>query len=260
MPLWLPFERGHFSLFTLFDTFTHRGLEGKALKWFTYDLYGWNWFKAQTLCNINHIWKWKKSCIFPPTVKAFLDSRASITKNKFCSAACHYFVCLCWSGATINKPYLFSESALYLSVCKAKAHEVKERKCKYKFTCFQWRCSTSLVNKGHGPPFIVHVPHSTVVCMLMVSTIPCLCFVFQVEWIEQQVVKRRIKRDYKPAPPLSLSSPAHSSPAQNNIFYNDAKWSSMWYIVSTRHIRTGGVSLPLPLQHRNKGITMVQHN
>uniref|UniRef100_A0A3B5KST8 Proprotein convertase subtilisin/kexin type 5 n=1 Tax=Xiphophorus couchianus TaxID=32473 RepID=A0A3B5KST8_9TELE len=36
----------------------------------------------------------------------------------------------------------------------------------------------------------------------------------KVEWIEQQVVKRRIKRDYKP----------------NNIFYNDAKWSSMWYI------------------------------
>ncbi|XP_047448534.1 proprotein convertase subtilisin/kexin type 5b isoform X2 [Mugil cephalus] len=52
----------------------------------------------------------------------------------------------------------------------------------------------------------------------------------KVEWIQQQVVKRRIKRDYKPAPPLSLSSPAHSSPAQNNMFYNDAKWSSMWYI------------------------------
>ncbi|KAG8011985.1 Proprotein convertase subtilisin/kexin type 5 [Nibea albiflora] len=52
----------------------------------------------------------------------------------------------------------------------------------------------------------------------------------KVEWIQQQVVKRRIKRDYKPAPPLSQSSPAHSNPAQNNIFYNDAKWSSMWYI------------------------------
>ncbi|XP_051278441.1 proprotein convertase subtilisin/kexin type 5b isoform X2 [Dicentrarchus labrax] len=52
----------------------------------------------------------------------------------------------------------------------------------------------------------------------------------KVEWIQQQVVKRRIKRDYKPSPPLSLSSPAHSSPAQNNIFFNDAKWSSMWYI------------------------------
>ncbi|XP_060894900.1 proprotein convertase subtilisin/kexin type 5b isoform X1 [Labrus mixtus] len=52
----------------------------------------------------------------------------------------------------------------------------------------------------------------------------------KVEWIQQQVVKRRIKRDYKPNPPLSLSSPALSSPAQNNIFYNDAKWSSMWYI------------------------------
>uniref|UniRef100_A0A8C4EH67 Proprotein convertase subtilisin/kexin type 5b n=1 Tax=Dicentrarchus labrax TaxID=13489 RepID=A0A8C4EH67_DICLA len=41
----------------------------------------------------------------------------------------------------------------------------------------------------------------------------------KVEWIQQQVVKRRIKRDYKPSPP-----------AQNNIFFNDAKWSSMWYI------------------------------
>ncbi|XP_068560404.1 proprotein convertase subtilisin/kexin type 5b isoform X2 [Cebidichthys violaceus] len=52
----------------------------------------------------------------------------------------------------------------------------------------------------------------------------------KVEWIQQQVVKRRIKRDYKPDPPSSLTSPAHSYPAQNNIFYNDAKWSSMWYI------------------------------
>ncbi|KAK9523367.1 hypothetical protein VZT92_019778 [Zoarces viviparus] len=52
----------------------------------------------------------------------------------------------------------------------------------------------------------------------------------KVEWIQQQVVKRRIKRDYKPDPPPSLTSPAHSYPAQNNIFYNDAKWSSMWYI------------------------------
>lgn len=70
----------------------------------------------------------------------------------------------------------------------------------------------------------------------------CAC-VFQVEWIQQQVVKRRIKRDYKPVPPLSLSSPAQSTPAQNNIFYNDAKWSSMWYIVSTQSIHTGKSSL-----------------
>uniref|UniRef100_A0A3Q3MWA6 Proprotein convertase subtilisin/kexin type 5b n=1 Tax=Mastacembelus armatus TaxID=205130 RepID=A0A3Q3MWA6_9TELE len=41
----------------------------------------------------------------------------------------------------------------------------------------------------------------------------------KVEWIQQQVVKRRIKRDYKPSPL-----------AQNNVFYNDAKWISMWYI------------------------------
>lgn len=50
----------------------------------------------------------------------------------------------------------------------------------------------------------------------------------KVEWIQQQVVRRRIKRDYKPAPPLS-----HSSPAHNSIYFNDAKWSNMWYIVST---------------------------
>ncbi|XP_059192974.1 proprotein convertase subtilisin/kexin type 5b isoform X1 [Centropristis striata] len=52
----------------------------------------------------------------------------------------------------------------------------------------------------------------------------------KVEWIQQQVVKRRIKRDYKQAPPISLTSPAHTNPAQSSIFYNDAKWSSMWYI------------------------------
>lgn len=65
--------------------------------------------------------------------------------------------------------------------------------------------------------------------------------VSQVEWIQQQVVKRRIKRDYKPAPPRSLSSPAHSSAAQGNVFYNDAKWSSMWYIVSVLRIRESGL-------------------
>ncbi|XP_063311099.1 proprotein convertase subtilisin/kexin type 5 isoform X1 [Pelobates fuscus] len=39
----------------------------------------------------------------------------------------------------------------------------------------------------------------------------------KVEWIQQQVVKRRIKRDYK----------------QNNVqstFFNDPKWPSMWYM------------------------------
>lgn len=51
--------------------------------------------------------------------------------------------------------------------------------------------------------------------------------VSQVEWLEQQVVKKRIKRDYKPSYP-SQSSLAQSS----SIYFNDAKWSSMWYIVS----------------------------
>lgn len=73
----------------------------------------------------------------------------------------------------------------------------------------------------------------------------------QVEWIQQQVVKRRIKRDYKPAPPRSLSSPAHSSAAQGNVFYNDAKWSSMWYIVSALHIRESLFSFAC-LQHHNE--------
>ncbi|XP_064813830.1 LOW QUALITY PROTEIN: proprotein convertase subtilisin/kexin type 5b [Oncorhynchus masou masou] len=49
----------------------------------------------------------------------------------------------------------------------------------------------------------------------------------KVEWIQQQVVKRRIKRDYKA--PSPLTSPSQTSPAQS-IFFNDAKWSSMWYI------------------------------
>lgn len=66
------------------------------------------------------------------------------------------------------------------------------------------------------------------------NVLSCLC-VSQVEWIQQQVVKRRIKRDYKPAPPRSLSNPTHNSAAQGSIFYNDAKWSSMWYIVSVLH-------------------------
>ncbi|XP_072564200.1 proprotein convertase subtilisin/kexin type 5b isoform X2 [Paramormyrops kingsleyae] len=39
----------------------------------------------------------------------------------------------------------------------------------------------------------------------------------QVEWIQQQVVKRRVKRDYKAGPSQS-------------IYFNDAKWTSMWYI------------------------------
>lgn len=51
----------------------------------------------------------------------------------------------------------------------------------------------------------------------------------QVEWVQQQVVKRRIKRDYKPSYP----GPVQSSMVQSNsIYFNDAKWSSMWYIVS----------------------------
>uniref|UniRef100_A0A8B9LCK8 Proprotein convertase subtilisin/kexin type 5 n=1 Tax=Astyanax mexicanus TaxID=7994 RepID=A0A8B9LCK8_ASTMX len=49
----------------------------------------------------------------------------------------------------------------------------------------------------------------------------------KVQWMEQQVVKRRVKRDYK----ASYTSAVQSSPAQSDsIFFNDAKWSSMWYI------------------------------
>lgn len=40
------------------------------------------------------------------------------------------------------------------------------------------------------------------------------------EWIEQQVVKRRIKRDYKPG-------------GTQSMFFNDPKWQSMWYMVSS---------------------------
>ncbi|XP_066499256.1 proprotein convertase subtilisin/kexin type 5b isoform X2 [Hoplias malabaricus] len=50
----------------------------------------------------------------------------------------------------------------------------------------------------------------------------------KVEWIEQQVVKRRVKRDYKPS---SYTSAVQTTPAQSDsIYFNDAKWSSMWYI------------------------------
>ncbi|XP_076845202.1 proprotein convertase subtilisin/kexin type 5b isoform X2 [Brachyhypopomus gauderio] len=55
----------------------------------------------------------------------------------------------------------------------------------------------------------------------------------KVEWIEQQVVKRRVKRDYKPSHPGLVKS----SPVQSNlIYFNDAKWSSMWYIHCNENI------------------------
>lgn len=41
---------------------------------------------------------------------------------------------------------------------------------------------------------------------------------WQVEWIQQQVVKRRIKRDYKPG-------------GTQSAYFNDPKWPSMWYMV-----------------------------
>ncbi|KAM7074352.1 proprotein convertase subtilisin/kexin type 6-like [Ciconia maguari] len=39
----------------------------------------------------------------------------------------------------------------------------------------------------------------------------------KVEWIQQQVVKRRIKRDYK-----------HGG--TQSTYFNDPKWPSMWYM------------------------------
>ncbi|MCI4381190.1 hypothetical protein PGIGA_G00248710 [Pangasianodon gigas] len=49
----------------------------------------------------------------------------------------------------------------------------------------------------------------------------------KVEWIQQQVIKRRVKRDYKPLYPASVKTSAAQS---DSIYFNDAKWSSMWYI------------------------------
>ncbi|XP_028824606.1 proprotein convertase subtilisin/kexin type 5-like isoform X1 [Denticeps clupeoides] len=49
----------------------------------------------------------------------------------------------------------------------------------------------------------------------------------KVQWVQQQVVRRRVKRDYKLATPTF--SHAQSSPT-SSIYFNDAKWSSMWYI------------------------------
>lgn len=51
-----------------------------------------------------------------------------------------------------------------------------------------------------------------------------ICFSgWQVEWIQQQVVKRRIKRDYKPG-------------GTQSTYFNDPKWPSMWYMVSTYRV------------------------
>ncbi|XP_064411557.1 proprotein convertase subtilisin/kexin type 5b [Latimeria chalumnae] len=51
----------------------------------------------------------------------------------------------------------------------------------------------------------------------------------KVEWIQQQVVKRRIKRDYKVT-------------ATQSIYFNDPKWPSMWYMHcsdDTHHCQSG---------------------
>lgn len=40
----------------------------------------------------------------------------------------------------------------------------------------------------------------------------------KVEWIEQQVVKKRVKRDYKPGVP------------SQSLYFNDPKWPVMWYM------------------------------
>uniref|UniRef100_A0A6I8SHP8 Proprotein convertase subtilisin/kexin type 5 n=1 Tax=Xenopus tropicalis TaxID=8364 RepID=A0A6I8SHP8_XENTR len=45
----------------------------------------------------------------------------------------------------------------------------------------------------------------------------------QVEWIQQQVVKKRIKRDYKPTNTQST-------------FFNDPKWPSMWYMHCSENV------------------------
>lgn len=44
---------------------------------------------------------------------------------------------------------------------------------------------------------------------------------WQVEWIQQQVVKKRTKRDYD----LSRAQ---------STYFNDPKWPSMWYMVSSQ--------------------------
>lgn len=56
-----------------------------------------------------------------------------------------------------------------------------------------------------------------------------LLILSQVEWVQQQVVKRRTKRDYKPSYPGPVP---YSMVQSSSIYFNDAKWSSMWYIVS----------------------------
>ncbi|TSL97355.1 Proprotein convertase subtilisin/kexin type 5 [Bagarius yarrelli] len=55
----------------------------------------------------------------------------------------------------------------------------------------------------------------------------------KVEWIQQQVIKRRVKRDYKPLYPGSVKT---SAAQPDSIYFNDAKWSSMWYIHCNENI------------------------
>ena len=70
-------------------------------------------------------------------------------------------------------------------------------------------------------------------------------------WVQQQVVKRRVKRDFieldAPRPPRSPrdrferpSKRAGSSPKMRslNLYLNDPKWNQMWYLVSFAHTHT----------------------
>ena len=50
-----------------------------------------------------------------------------------------------------------------------------------------------------------------------------------VHWVEQQVAKTRVKRDYPAA-----KEQEEVARSKRDVSFNDPKWPKMWYLVSTR--------------------------
>ena len=47
-----------------------------------------------------------------------------------------------------------------------------------------------------------------------------------VHWVEQQIAKKRIKRDFSAEDEVELRE-------KRDVTFNDPKWSKMWYLVCT---------------------------
>ncbi|KAF4804617.1 hypothetical protein TURU_006029 [Turdus rufiventris] len=92
----------------------------------------------------------------------------------------------------------------------------------HSFISMEPKCScgtSSLVIRGGTSSFFLHsnftIANRTILTKILVRTRSAAHN--QVEWIQQQVVKRRIKRDYKPG-------------GTQSTYFNDPKWPSMWYM------------------------------